>query len=59
MSETDKKRVKLKLPENITLPDGVELLEIVVGEVTLRETIIGSDGRTYEIERKIELPTIK
>ena len=33
-------------------------LEIEVGEVTLRETIIGDDGKTYEVEKKIELPVV-
>ena len=59
MNETSKKKVKLKLPDGISLPNGVELPEIEVGEVTLRETVIGDDGKTYEVEKKIELPIIK
>lgn len=59
MSESNKKTVKLKLPEGVELPDGVELLEIEVGEATFRKTMIDNDGKTYEIESKIELPIIK
>ena len=55
----DKKKVKLKLPDGVSLPKGVELPEIEVGEDTLRETMIGDDGKTYEVEKKIELPIIK
>ena len=54
-----KKKVKLKLPEGISLPEGIEPIEIEVGEVTLRTTIIGDDGKTYEVEEKIEFPIIK
>lgn len=54
-----KKTVKLKLPEGVSLPEGVEPPEIEVSEVTLRTTIIGDDGKTYEVEEKIELPIIK
>ena len=54
-----KKKVKLKLPDGVSLPDGVEPLEIEVSEVTLRKTMIGNDGKTYETEEKIELPIIK
>lgn len=54
-----KKTVKLKLPEGVSLPKGVELPEIEVSEITLRETVIGEDGKTYEVEKKIELPIIK
>lgn len=57
--EPNKKKVRLKLPDDISLPEGVELPEIEVGEVTLRETVIGDDGKTYEVEKKIELPIIK
>ena len=53
MSESNKKTIKLKLPE------GVELLEIEVGEATFRKTMIDNDSKTYEIESKIELPIIK
>lgn len=59
MSETIKKVVKIKLPDGVSLPEGVELPEIEVGEVTIRETMIGDDGKTYEVEKKIELPRIK
>lgn len=59
MSETIKKVIKIKLPDGVSLPEGVELPEIEVGEVTLRETIIGDDGKTYEVEKKIKLPIIK
>lgn len=59
MSESDKKKVKLKLSEGVSLPEGVELPEIEVSEITLRETVIGKDGKTYEVEKKIELPIIK
>lgn len=59
MSEANKKKVKLKLPEGISLPEGIEPLEIAVGEVILRKTMIGDDGKTYEVEEKIELQTIK
>lgn len=59
MSETSKKKVKLKLPEGVSLPDGVEPPEIEVSEITIRKTIIGDDGKTYEVEEKIELPIIK
>lgn len=54
-----KKTVKLKLPDGVSLPEGVELPEIEVSEATLRETVIGEDGKTYEVEKKIELPIIK
>jgi hypothetical protein len=57
--EHDKKVVNIKLPDGVSLPEGVEPPEIEVGEVTLRETIIGDDGKTYEVEKKIELPRIK
>lgn len=59
MNETSKKKVKLKLPDGISLPNGVELLEIEVSEATIRETIIDDNGKTYEVEEKIELPIIK
>lgn len=59
MSESNKKTIKLKLPEGVGLQDGVELLEIEVGEATFRKTMIDNDGKTYEIESKIELPIIK
>jgi hypothetical protein len=32
--------------------------EIEVGDVTLRETVICDDGKTYEVERKIKLPVV-
>lgn len=54
-----KKKVKLKLPDGISLPNGVELPEIEVSEATIRETIIDDNGKTYEVEKKIELPIIK
>lgn len=57
--EPNKKMVKIKLPDGVSLPEGVEPPEIEVGEVQLRETIIGDDGKTYEVEKKIELPIIK
>lgn len=59
MSETSEKKVKLKLPDGISLPNGVELPEIEVSEATIRETIIDDNGKTYEVEKKIELPIIK
>ena len=59
MNETSKKKVKLKLPDGISLPNGVELPEIEVSEATIRETIIDDNGKTYEVEKKIELPIIK
>lgn len=59
MSEASKKKVKLKLPDGVSLPEGIEPIEIEVGEVILRKTMIGDDGKTYEVEEKIELPTIK
>ena len=57
--EPNKKKVRLKLPDGVSLPEGVELPEIEVGEATIRETMIGDDGKTYEVEKKIELPRIK
>lgn len=59
MSTHKKKTVKLKLPDGVSLPEGVELPEIEVSEVVIRKTIIGDDGKTYEVEEKIELPIIK
>lgn len=59
MSETNKKKVKLKLPDGISLPEGIEPIEIEVSEVTIRETIVDDNGKTYEVEKKIELPIIK
>lgn len=59
MNETSKKKVKLKLSDGISLPNGVELPEIEVSEETIRETIIDDNGKTYEVEKKIELPIIK
>lgn len=59
MNETSKKKVKLKLPDGISLPNGVELPEIEVSEATIRETIIDDNGKTYEVEKKIEFPVIK
>lgn len=59
MNETSKKKVKLKLPDGISLPNGVELPAIEVSEATIRETIIDDNGKTYEVEKKIELPIIK
>jgi hypothetical protein len=58
MSTVNKKMVKLKLPEGVSLPEGIELPEIEVSKVTIRKTII-DDGKTYEVEEKIELPVIK
>ena len=52
------KKVKIKLPDGVSLSEGVELPEVEIGEATLRKTIIGEDGKTYEIEEKIELPII-
>ena len=54
-----KKKVKLKLPDGVSLPEGVELPEIEVSEATIRETIIDDNGKTYEVEKKIEFPVIK
>jgi len=59
MSTVNKKMVKLKLPDGVSLPDGVKLPEFGVGEATLRKIIFGEDGKTYEVEEKIELPIIK
>jgi hypothetical protein len=59
MSTVNKKMVKLKLPEGVSLPEGIEPIEIEVGEVTIRETIIDDNGKTYEVEKKIEFPVIK
>lgn len=59
MNETSKKKVKLKLPDGISLPEGIELPEIEVSKATIRETVVGKDGKTYEVEKKIELPRIK
>lgn len=59
MSTVNKKMVKLKLPEGVSLPEGIEPIEIEVGEVTIRKTIIGDDGKSYEVEGKIELPIVK
>lgn len=59
MSETNKKKVKLKLPDGVSLPEGVELPEIEVSEATIRETIVDDNGKTYEVEKKIELPIVK
>lgn len=59
MNETSKKKVKLKLPDGISLPEGIELPEIEVSEATIRETIIDDNGKTYEVEKKIEFPVIK
>lgn len=59
MNETSKKRVKLKLPDGISLPEGIELPEIEVSKATIRETVVGKGGKTYEVEKKIELPIIK
>lgn len=57
--EPNKKKVRLKLPDGISLPNGVELPEIEVSEATIRETIIDDNGKTYEVEKKIEFPVIK
>ena len=51
-----KKKVKIRLPDGVSLPEGVELPEVEISEATLRKTIIGEDGKTYETEEKIELP---
>lgn len=59
MSTVNKKMVKLKLPEGVSLPEGIEPIEIEVGEVTIRKTIIGDDGKSYEVEEKIGLPIVK
>lgn len=59
MNETSKKKVKLKLPDGISLPNGVELPEIKVSEATIGETIIDDNGKTCEVEKKIEFPVIK
>lgn len=59
LNETSKKKVKLKLPDGISLPNGVELPEIEVSEATIRETIIDDNGKTYEVEKNIEFPVIK
>lgn len=59
MNETSKKKVKLKLPDGISLPEWIELPEIEVSKATIRETVVGKDGKTYEVEKKIELPIIK
>ena len=59
MSETSKKKVKLKLPDGISLPEGIKLPEIEVSKATIRETVVGKDGKTYEVEKEIELPIIK
>ena len=59
MNETSKKKEKLKLPDGISLPEGVELPEIEVSEATIRETIVDDNGKTYEVEKKIEFPVIK
>lgn len=53
MSETNKKTVKLKLPDGVSLPEGVELPEIEVSEATIRETIIDDNGKTYEVEKRL------
>lgn len=53
--EPNKKKVRLKLPDGVSLPEEVELPEIEVSEVT----IIDDNGKTYEVEKKIELPIIK
>ena len=53
MNETSKKKEKLKLPDGISLP------EIEVSEATIRETIVDDNGKTYEVEKKIEFPVIK
>ena len=54
-----KKTVKLKLPDGTSLPEGVELPEIKVSKATIRKTVVGKDVKTYEVEKKIELPIIK
>ena len=59
MSTVNKKIVMLKLPEGISLPEGVEPIEIEVSKATIRETVVGKDGKTYEVEKEIELPIIK
>lgn len=59
MSTVNKKMVKLKLPEGVSLPEGIELPEIKVSKATIRETIVSKDGKTYEVEKEIELPIIK
>ena len=59
MSTVNKKMVKLKLPEGISLPEGVEPIEIEVSKAIIRETVVGKDGKTYEVEKEIELPIIK
>lgn len=51
--------VKLKLPEGVSLPEGIELPEIEVSKATIRKTVVGKDGKTYEVEKEIELPIIK
>lgn len=54
----NKKDLSVYVKKRVSLPEGVEPLEIEVKEVTLRETIIGDDGKTYEVEKKIKLPVV-
>ena len=59
MCEEKIRKVKIKLPDGVSLPEGVELPEVELCEGTLRKIIRGEDGKTYEIEEKIELPIVK
>ena len=55
----EQKKFKLKLPEGIELPSGVDMPEIVVGEATLRKTILDENGNLVEVEEMIDIPIIK
>lgn len=52
------KKIKLELPDGITLPEGCELPEIEVATATLKRTIIQDDGSMIEVEENIEIPKI-
>jgi hypothetical protein len=56
---SEEKKIKLELPDGLTLPEGYELPEIEVEKATLRRTIISDDGRMTEIEETIDVPAAK
>ena len=57
MSEV--KKIKLKLPEGMVLPEGYELPEIEVESASLRRTVVQDDGKMIEIDEQIEIPVIR
>lgn len=37
--------------DGVSPPEGIELPEIEVSKATIRETVVGKDGKTYEVEK--------